>query len=180
MAPACAQDIVANGGFAADLAGWDTQGSSNIVAQWVAVDAGGSPNSGAAQVANSHPTASQGVTLKQCHPAVPGHTYRLGGKVRVPSGAGQSLANTAVLSLRFADDPACSVFSLGSVTFPPSPASFDTWITRGPFDRVAPASAQSVQVRLLVSKGPAGGSFTGQFDDVYLIPQDLLFGSGFQ
>lgn len=179
-APAASQELVVNGRFDASLAGWNTQGSTNVQADWIALDAGGFPGSGSAQVSNSHPTASQGVTLKQCLPAIAGHRYNQGGRVRVPSGPGQSLANNAVLSLRFATDAACTSFPSGSINLSPSPASFDTWVVRGPEERIAPAGTQSVQVRLLVSKVAAGGSFVAQFDDVYLTVQDAVFASGFQ
>ena len=177
--PLSAQNLVVNGTFDEDLDSWFASSGENISYEWAALDAGDEPDSGSILVGNLHPAANNGVVVEQCLPAIAGHQYRLGGKVRVPSGAGQSLADRAVLSLRWKSDRECNINNGGSVTFGQSPSAFDTWFTVGPSTVTAREGAQGVVVRLLLSKMEDGTTFFALFDDVYLIPQDEIFAGGF-
>ena len=68
----------------------------------------------------------------------------------------------------------------GPITLHPTPNAFDMWFSRASSTVVAPEGARSVLVRALVTKFPAGGSFSAQFDGLYLIPQDELFANDFE
>lgn len=173
-APLHAQNLVLNGDFASSLIGWQSSNDTDIFAQWIPMDANGSVTSGSAQVTNLSANASNGVTLDHCVPANSGQTYTYGGKVLIPSGSGQTLTNNAVLSVRWYSGPDCTIPNGGSVTAGGSPQSFDVWISRSS-TVTARAGARSVEVRALVSKVPAGGSFTAHFDDITLTSPSIFF-----
>ncbi len=178
-----AQSVVVNGGFstAAQLEPWVFNPEDpSMSVEWSPLDANGDPDSGSVLIGNHHPNANNGVTIRQCLPVQAGADYQVGGKVRVPSGPGQSLDDRATVAVRWASDTACSVFVTGSIGSASTVNAFDTWIQRGPTTRTAPANAQSVQVRALASKIAAGGSYFVQFDDLFLIPPDLIFADRFE
>lgn len=182
VGPLRAQSVAVNGGFSAaeQLDGWFVDPNDpNLSAEWNALDANGEPGSGSALVGNTSPGASNGVIISQCIRVQGGADYRVGGMVRVPSGPAQSLDDRASIAVRWASDTACSVNLGGSVGTAATVHAFDTWIQRGPTTRTAPANAQSVQLRALATKTEAGGSYFVQFDDIFLIPQDLIFAQGF-
>ena len=175
--PLLAQDLVLNGGFDDDLSGWDTAGDPNMVVVWSATDAGSSAASGSMRVVNVSAGASNGVTASQCIPVNTGQRYTVTGKVRVPSGAGQSIDNRALVSLRWYGGPDCTTSIGGAATANGSPQSFDVWVSQTLTETARPG-ARSVEVRTLNTKYPAGGSFIALFDDVTFTSQSI-FQNGF-
>lgn len=175
-----AQNLVVNGSFDVDLDHWSVNEKEPMSHEWVADDAAGDPASGSILIGNLHPAANNAVVVEQCLPAIAGHQYQLGGRVRVPSGDGQSLTDRAVLALRWKSDRECTIHNGGTVTFGQSPNAFDTWITAGPHTVEARAGSQGVAVRLLLNRMEDGNTFFAQFDDVYLIPQEEIFAAGFE
>lgn len=177
-----AQSSVVNGDFSTDLSSWfaasDTE--SEITVDWTPLDSNGDVDSGSALIGNHSTGPQNGVALQQCLPAIAGETYIYGGKIRVPSGAGQSLDNKAFVSVFWFSDANCSINIGGPVSIGGSPASFDIWVTKGPSDIVARDGSHSVLVRALVTKVDAGGDFFAAFDDLYLIPPDPVFANGFE
>ena len=176
-APLHAQNLVLNGDFADSLVGWETDGGANIIAQWTPADANGSATSGSAQIANLYATAEQGVVIQQCVPVNSGQTYTYGGKVRIPSGSGQTLTNNAAMSLRWYSGPDCTTPNGGPTTTGGTPQSFNVWVSQTSTVS-ARAGARSAHVRALVAKIPAGGGFTAQFDDITMTSPSI-FNNGF-
>ena len=178
LGPACiAQNMLANPGFDTDPGGWTTDNGPQITVGWSNIDAAGQAGSGSVTVTNISAGMSNGVGIRQCLPAVAGDSYRFGGQTMVPSGGTQSLSDLARIGLRFFTDVACT--SSVSTTFTGTPASFDTWVSYGPQTSVAPAGTNGMQLMLVVTKFPAGGSATAHFDNLFVIPDDI-FGSGFE
>lgn len=176
-APLHAQNIVLNGTFDESLIGWYTSSDTDMTADWSPVDAGASGTSGSVRIVNISAGASNGVTLNQCVPINSGQRYTYGGKVRIPSGTGQVLTNNAVMSLRYYSEPDCSGPLGGSISTGNSPQTFDTWVTQSS-TVTARSGARSAEVRALVSKFPAGGSFMVRFDDITLTTPSI-FANGF-
>lgn len=176
-APLHAQNLVLNGDFGDSLIGWENASDIEMTAQWIAGDASGNSSSGSAQITNVSAAASNGVAIQQCVPVNSGQTYTYGGKVRIPSGTGQALTNKAVMSVRWYSGPDCTTPNGGSLTAGPSPPSFDVW-TSQTSTLIARAGARSAHVRALVTKVPAGGSFTAQFDKITMTSPSI-FQNGF-
>lgn len=173
-APLHAQNLVLNGDFQSGLLGWTNTNPNDMTALWTPNDASGSAGSGSAQIANISAGAENGVTLVQCVPVNTGQTYTYAAKVRIPSGAGQDLSNRALVSLRWYSGPDCTTPNGGSIQANGSPQSFDVWVSQTSTAN-ARVGARSAEVRALVSKVPAGGSFTAQFDDITLTSPSIFF-----
>ena len=173
--PLHAQNLVFNGRFNVVqlLDGWEDSTDPDMTLAWTALDANASATSGSMRVTNTAPGQNMGVTAAQCIPAYAGLGHSVGGKVRIPSGSEQSINNRAVMSLRWYSDPECTVSIGGVITANGSPTSFDVWVTQS-MTATAPAGARSVEVRALVTKYTAGGSFVAQFDDITLTSQMIL------
>ncbi len=172
-APLQAQNLVLNGGFDESLIGWENSSTTIMTADWIAADANNDANSGSVQIANTSPTAENGVTLAQCVPVNSGQSYTYGGKVRIPSGPAQTLTNKAVISLRWYSGPDCTTPTGGAITTGGSPQSTNVWVSQTGTAN-ARVGARSVEVRALVSKVLAGGTFIGQFDDITLTSPSIL------
>ena len=175
--PLQAQNIVLNGEFDDSLIGWNATGDPNMLAVWSPADANGSLSSGSVRITNQWPNASNGVTVSQCVPVNTGQRYTYGGKVRVPSGAAQDIDNLAVMSLRFYSGPDCTTSNGGGITSGGSPQSFNVWVAQSA-SAVARPGARSAEVRALVTKFPAGGTFIAHFDDITLTTLSI-FQNGF-
>ncbi len=175
--PLHAQDLVLNGGFDQSLIGWEATGNPDMVAVWNPEDSNADPQSGSIRITNISPGAGNGVTVTQCVPVNSGQRYTATGRVRIPSGAGQDLANAARIGLRWYDGPDCTTPNGGSVNGNGSPGSFNVWVDQT-LTATARSGARSVEVRALLTKYPAGGSFTADFDDLGLTTLSI-FQNGF-
>ncbi len=172
-----AQNFVLNGDFDTSLIGWETTGDPNMTAAWIPADADGNPQSGAIRITNLSPGPSNGVTARQCVPANSGQSYTVTGKVRIPSGAGQSLSDLARVGLRWYSGPDCTTSNGGALSSNGSPNSFNVWVNQS-LTAIARPGARSVEVRVLSTKVPAGGTFIADFDDVTLTSRSI-FANGF-
>ncbi len=169
VAPAWADELVTNGGFATDLSGWKAFTDANRGAAWSPVDAEGSGSSGSAELTN---TATDGgiaeTPMFQCAPVQAGEVYRVSAKLRVKSGQARTgKANWAVIWYPNTD---CFGNSLeydivGDVTAPGS------WVQIQD-DYTAPPGALGARIVPGMIKSQAGGTFTAYFDDVSILPAD--------
>jgi hypothetical protein len=175
--PLHAQNLVINGEFDESLIGWVNSSDTEMTAVWSPADSNGSLESGSMRVTNLSPGASNGVVASQCVPVNSGQSYTYGGKVRIPSGAVQDITNQAVMSLRWYSGPDCTTPNGGSITAGASPQNFDQWVSQTA-TATARSGARSVEVRTLLSKFPAGGSFIAHFDDIILTTPSI-FQNGF-
>ena len=176
-APLHAQNLVLNGGFDESLIGWETTGDQNMTAEWSADDSNANPQSGSIRITNISSGPGNGVTVTQCVPVNSGQLYTAAGRVRIPSGAGQDIANVARVGLRWYSGPDCTTPIGGSENSSGSPGSFDVWVNQS-LERSARPGAHSVEVRALLTKYPAGGSFIADFDDLELTSLSI-FQNGF-
>jgi hypothetical protein len=169
---ASAQDFVLNGGFDTSLIGWEIS-DPNLLAEWLPVDADGDPDSGALRMTNVSAGSSNGVTVRQCIPVNAGQRYTTTGKVRIPDGDGQDLANLARIGIRWFSAPDCTEPNGGALSANGSPPAFNTWVNQT-LSALARPGARSAEVRALVTKNPAGGTFIADFDDITLTSPSLF------
>src|SRR5690606_996297 len=125
-------------------------------AAWIPIDADADPQAGTRRITTASHGPAHGVPARQCRPATRGPSYRVTGKVRIPSGAGQSLENLARVGLRWYSAPDCTEPNGGAVSAAGSPSTFDTWVNQA-LTALARPGARSVEVRALLTKNPAGG-----------------------
>ncbi|HRQ65682.1 MAG TPA: hypothetical protein PKZ76_12610 [Xanthomonadaceae bacterium] len=166
-------NLVPNGGFATDLGGWAPSGEGTAV--WSDVDIDDDTGSGSALLGNAEATAGQRVyPLEAC--IVLGETglHRIGA-----SGMGLSGAASGRLvfsySLRHAADCTGGASAIGGLFL----NSIDTWQSVE-LSATAFSLPATIELRLGIEKDPAGGSFHGHFDDVYVIKDALIFANGFE
>lgn len=94
-APAVAQNLLTNGTFGHDVAGWrDCSGGDSL--SWSTQDADGASTSGSLQITYSG--SRTGVCVNQCVPVIPGVEYALSAKGFIPSGQSPSLTGTVYVS----------------------------------------------------------------------------------
>lgn len=166
-----AQNLVANGRFDRDVAGWQADAFATIA--FVAEDAGGSPASGSALVRNVSPGPSNGAGVQQCiaGPAIrEGTTYSWGGAVRNPAGQGRT--GRAFVGLRWYASADCT----GTPGSQPrnSTTTVGTWV-RLAATSTAPAGTRSVEFVAFPSKVEAGGQLDVLFDDLFFfVPQQTV------
>jgi hypothetical protein len=92
--PVSSTNLIVNGTFDRDLAGWGWQArypNSIGTPQWSQFDANGSPASGSMLLRDSDFLFAQGFQQLQCVRITSGRTYAFGGKVRTGSTGGEAL-----------------------------------------------------------------------------------------
>lgn len=166
--PASAQNLLANGDFATDLAGWEN-GAAFIASEWSSADAQGELDSGSALVTNTSPSGGGGGNgIRRCVAIEPGATYSLSGCVFIPFG--QASTGHGTLQPQFFSELGCtgSVVGVGGTDFV---TAVNTWDCRENPAVMAPFEARSARIIAFVSKTQAGGSLSMRFDDVALVPE---------
>jgi carbohydrate binding protein with CBM4/9 domain len=139
-AAANAQNLLSNGSFDANLAGWQAHGSS-VSTAWDHDDISGSASSGSAKVtAQAALTGSQGGGIQQSFSVTPGTTYRLTGSAQLAGGG----------SARF-------ILTFPTAIFTNS-ISQSSWTSIAPMDYRAPSGATNASVSLDLGNAPAGAS----------------------
>jgi hypothetical protein len=166
---AAQQNLLTNGGFASDIAGWSQGGGATYA--WSALDANGSTTSGSASVTSTFPLGNVSTGLYQCLAVSPGQSYFLSSRARLP--AGQASNGYVFTALTFNSEPGCnsaSYLNAGTLSLTgPTTADgpFDTWRTVAA-STVAPPGSRSAIVTIEIVKAEAGGSLQAFFDDVVL------------
>jgi len=163
-------NLVVNGDFAsaADLSGWQT-GSSAV---WATLDRNADAASGSAYASNDSAAGSTRVTqLSQCIPLTQRGRYMYGASGYVGPTSVQGSLIVAVIPYPAAD---CSSGSPSGVYLPSSGAWFDYGYSIG-----VPSLPAAMEVLLIVQKDQAGGTYSGFFDNVYLV-LDTVFTGDFE
>ncbi len=156
------QNILTNPGFDANVSGWNNQGGV-----WSTLDAANTTTSGSVQL--SHPSTGTPQQIIQCRAAVAPGVYSAGVKYRIP--AGQATTGIAVLRVwTFTTNDCTGSFQevRGQEFAPPL---FDTWLTAQQITRV-PDGAGSALFQVFFQRNETTGSFTGFFDDAFLVASD--------
>jgi len=177
MLPALAgaQNMLVNGGFDADLSGWDFPDATPV---WTSFDIADAPDSGSALATNAATTPdSTVVVLRQCLPITKAGLYTLRASVFVPTG---QVDGEAIASYGYGMSADCSTgfFGLGGFFMP----SMGVWKTYDSGTKInvpsdLPVISMFIQVRL--DKTPDAGVFEAYFDNVSLI-YDGIFDDGFE
>jgi hypothetical protein len=165
--PLAADNLVRNGALDRSVGEWPAEGSA-AVASWNALDAGASPSSGSALVANVSIGPSNGEGVHQCVFAgiAAGAKYAFGGRVRIPSG--QARTGFVMIGMRWYASSDCSGTTLDQPRTDEATA-LDSWILLREVS-VAPETARSVEMLAFPSKVEAGGQLQAYFDDIFLSP----------
>lgn len=161
------QDVVTNGHFHTDLAGWTAGG---LAAQtWNALDWQGSATSGSARVANNFTVANVSTGSSQCIGLSTAGAYEVGAFIRFPSG--QTETGSATVSVARYSNPTCTnppdLSTNGQIV---SSTTTDTWVDTSNTSVAIPVGTQSVRVVLSVQKTQANGSLAALFDRVRFGP----------
>jgi len=168
--PAANPNLVVNGDFAsaADLSGWQT-GSS---AGWATLDRNADPASGSAYASNNSAAGSTRVTqLSQCIPLTQRGQYRYGASGYVGPTSVQGSLIVAVIVYAGTD---CTGGSPSGVYLPSSGAWFDYG-----YNIAVPSLPAAIEVLLIVQKDQPGGTYSGFFDNAYLV-LDTVFSADFE
>lgn len=144
VAPASAQNLLSNPGFAGDLSSW-TFGAAFT---YVPLDSTGQPGSGCAQGRHTGVTGLS--TMGQCVPVTPNGTYELGATMAAPAGEFPILGG---ISFQPYEDAACAAAPAGATVLPQSTLTLaDTWQTVRATARVS-SLAHSARFFVLVTRG---------------------------
>jgi hypothetical protein len=159
-ARASAQNLVTNGGFATDFAGWSP--TAGATPTWTAEDATGASGSGSVRIVNGAAAAGTIVGLFQCLPVRAGVSYGWGGSLKVTAPSGVS----AFVTLSFFGDGSCGGAELARASTN-SPLS-NGWEAVATKSVTAPAGASSARILLAVQKAAVGGTAQALFDDAFV------------
>ncbi len=176
--PLVAQNLISNGSFDTDLAGWTVTTSTNATVGWVSRDADDSGASGSVEATNLLMNGGSSQMLWQCFEGSEGDEISFDLMVYQPSG--QPGEGWGGCRSRLYDGPGCtgSVLDYTFCSKNAPQGSFDQWL---PVSRscMLPAGSASVMVILAVTGVSGGTSFTADFDNV-VISNTAIFADGFE
>jgi hypothetical protein len=173
-----AQNLVVNTGFATDLSGWGTFGTTSPddgTRTWNSDDVNAAPTSGSAEFTVD--AAGAKVGLAQCLPATGGQNYLYYARAKFLAGQSTGLSR-AVMEVAYYASADCSGASaggegLGAVIGLAYPLSDTVWggipgnaAPGVEGSAIAPASANSAQVRIFVEQLTGTDPHTARFDQV--------------
>lgn len=172
-----AGNLLANGHFDCSLDGWSSDVATAGEIAWSAADAGGTPQSGSAQVSNLQPGTDTTFRLSQCAPGLGRKRFDLSSRLRLDAAPGVPIG--VVRSCRFFAAAACTGSDLGAAER--ALVVFDTagaWIDLEA-QLVAPAPAASVGCTFRFETAAAAG-FDGYLDRLRLTTPTAIFADGFE
>jgi hypothetical protein len=175
VAPALAQNLLANGDFDANLNGWFNP--EPPAPSWDALDAQGSATSGSVRVLNNDFAPSMRVALTQCIvPPRPGN-YRLTASGYIPQQLSSGRLQVVYEVMIGANCESGGLSSGGMVV-----ENIGAWsrFSSVPDFPVPGDVPTSIRVTLLTEKVSGGGAFVGHFDDASLTYIDTLYADGFE
>ncbi len=173
--PIMAQNLLTNGSFDTDIAGWENPYSR--IANWAPLDANDSPISGSAALTNDVMNGGSLTILNQCIEVSAGDLVEIAAKIYHPSG--QAGEGTGRLRINFYSDISCST-TIDSWLYAYVPSDLDMWHDTGRADS-APDTTAAVRLDLAVRGLSGGTQFTAHFDDVSLTATpSVVFVDGFE
>jgi len=173
--PALAQNLVSNGEFDINVAGWTPYG---IGFEWDPSDWSGDPSSGSGLATNDADGYMHAAIHSCVDGIVAGQRYDLGGMIAIPSG--QSGGGSAGFGFYWLDGTGCSGTQTWGGSTPYVVVS-DTWIHLGLWNLEAPSGAQSVQVAIFNEKTSSGTNpFVSHHDGIYFGVFGGIFTDGFE
>jgi hypothetical protein len=170
---AMAQNLVSNGGFDNGLEGWLILPEGTAVAS--ALDIDGNPASGSAQITNGEAAAEFRVySLRRCLQLTQAGLHQVGASGFIAAGV---TTGQMVFSFNVRASPDCTGdLSSAGGRFLDQPGTWET----ADFTFMASAPPSSIELVLGLEKAPAGGSVTGNIDNVYVMRDPQLFRNGFE
>jgi hypothetical protein len=163
-----AQNLLVNGDFDTDLAGW-YRPASWVEDSWSAIDIDASPSSGSVRQENVNVDGVKTSGIGQCIPVTEGESYRVSGATFVPSG--QDAVGAASIVFQWKDGTDCTGEAIGGGLGTGGSGLFDEWYVFVSDFVVAPAGAGSMQLDLLCRKTTAAGTFVAYWDDLVVVPE---------
>jgi hypothetical protein len=159
-----AANLIENGGFDDDTAGWLAH-TGTAIGHAVA-DELGSPVSGSIELGTTALTQT-GVGAYQCVPVVPGRTYAFGASARIPVG---QPVNAAFVSVSWSTQANCGVLNLeGDSVLPYFMELRGAWGTTQRWE-TAPPGALGARLSLNANKlGDQPANFRVAFDNVFFL-----------
>jgi hypothetical protein len=157
-----AQNLVVNGDFDTDVAGW-----SGATATFIPDDAGGDPLSGSLRVLNE--LGITNVLVHQCVPIDPNADLVVRAALRIASSGGATGAGRVAVSPR--DSADCSSI-IQPYQVPLSDDAIGDWRVAESDVLVFPAETVAVDLQLIANKATEAGAILVLFDDVYLPEPD--------
>lgn len=166
-ANAAAQDLVPNGHFHVNLAGWTHAGGGSQ--SWQPLDWEANPASGSLRTTNNLAMANSTTGSGQCVPTSAG-TYEAGAFIRIPSG--QAGAGSASMRFVLYTNPSCVNPPSGSVVVVGSVPSTTTnaWVEVFATSLAVPPGTMSARVSASVTLTNALGTLAAHFDRVRFGP----------
>jgi hypothetical protein len=176
-------NIVVNGGFGEDLAGWEIIGAAAAAPVWSTFDIDAAPDSGSALLTNVTPGAeSRLFLLRQCVALTRAGAYRLraSGYI-VPGGDAGSLIVSYWLRYQTPGAAACSGgahipggFALSAV------GAWQQGEVAGWLAAPAPVPGDAtLEIQLAIQRQAAKGIIAGHFDAIEVVPFETVFEDGF-
>ena len=164
-----AQNLLANGGFDDDVAGWRSSAGTAVTLEWVAEDALDDPISGAVEVVGQFvPQQPTIYGAEQCVAVEAGEVHDVAAWVLIPPG--QEKLGTAFLQVTWYPSASCDGGEVDFYRASLSQASSD-WARIAADGLTVPAGAHSVEVGLLLgSYTVEAGAFVTRFDEVTFCP----------
>lgn len=162
-----ANNLIPNGAFDTNTAGWsvDTNTTAFTSFTW---NANGSPP-GSAHITNTA-SVTNGTTYvySQCIAVNPSSTIALSGQIRDPSGQGTT--GSGFIFVYWYREFNCLTGSAVRLGDGPTGTNgqLDVWNTYSISGVTAPSDARGARVGLILGKGPAGGSHSMLFDNIFL------------
>ena len=156
----CGAQIMENGTFHTDVAGWGSFWDG--VRVWDEMDADDSVSSGSCLVTNQSSSPGNATGPQQCSDGITGgNEYLVQSSIFFPSG--QTEPGLARLLIRWYSDASCTQQITN--THSPSVTTTDQWIMVHKLVE-APASAVAIALRLDVLKAESTGELSAHFDNV--------------
>lgn len=170
-----AADLVVNGRFDNDVSSWQTD--APLPPTWTPLDANGASGSGSGAATNASAQAGERiVVLRQCVDNLEPGRYFIAGAGYLASG---QVAGRLGISVAGFVGPGCTGGAqLLAGTFVTATDSWQRTTFRGPAGSASNGTLGSVWLRLFVEKDPAGGTLSGNFDD--LAVDRILLEEGFE
>jgi hypothetical protein len=166
-APAAGQNLLTNGTFDHDLAGWSIF-AETLTPSWSPLDATGSAASGSLRVVNRAETDNFGyASATRCVPVVAGERYAARGSFHYP--AGQPRVGAGAVFIFFMDDATCHGNFI-TIHADEAELAGGAWRVIGTGGQVAPAGALSASVSFGFRKVGAGGEATFHLDNAHFGP----------
>ena len=161
---ASAQNLLRNGTFDSGISPW-TGSSSQTVATFSNLDAGGNLASGSIRTVTGPSAGSGGGLLSECIPVVPGVTYQRSYDYLIEPPSGIDVIVYA--QIQWYSDPGCAVSSSGFGGQEADQADGAWHAGPDPYDLyMVPQGARGARVALNISMSEAGASTTVHFDNV--------------